>query len=157
MRAAINVLVVDDSPTNRVMMARGIARRGFNVTQACDGGEALEKFVAALQGGFPFTLIVSDLTMPRMNGAELATSVQSVWSDYKLANESQEQPFDDPVFIGVTGNAMEGDVDSFLAAGAHVVLLKPASVSKVLQTANQIMGNRWEGSSKAGSTGSDRK
>ncbi len=139
----LRVLVVDDSPTNRIMMARGIARRGHDVQQANDGMEALEVYTAALGRSQAFDLIVTDMTMPRMCGDELATALHAAWAEHCLEQGQAGDPSDSgPIVIGVTGNAMEGDVDAFLVAGAHAVLLKPTTITKVLQEAAAAMSLR---------------
>jgi len=136
----MRVLVVDESPTNRIMMARGIARRGHQVVQANDGQEALAAYLAVMEANTPFQMVVTDMTMPRMNGDELATAVHSAWAEHCIAGGTGMNAAVGPIVIGVTGNAMEGDVDAFLVAGAHAVLLKPTSVTKVLAAAAEALG-----------------
>jgi CheY-like chemotaxis protein len=133
----MHVLVVDDSPTNRIMMARGIARQGHTVVQANDGMEALQLYVDALASGLPFHLLVTDMTMPRMCGDELATAVHAAHAEHVMGGGSGCGT----VVIGVTGNAMKGEVEGFLAAGAHAVLLKPATVARVLEEAAAAAAN----------------
>lgn len=64
-----NILLVEDEPMVRHMVAQVLTRRGFEVTQAGSGAEAVE-----LASGFGgrFDLLLSDIVMPNMNGAELA-------------------------------------------------------------------------------------
>jgi len=58
-----SVLVVDDEIELREAMAETLARAGFDVLSARDGEEALRKLRA-----FHPSLVLLDLTMPRMNG-----------------------------------------------------------------------------------------
>ena len=62
------VLVVDDEPLVHVIASRVLERYGFDLLNAADGVEAIE--ILALAQRAP-TLVISDLRMPRMNGAEL--------------------------------------------------------------------------------------
>ena len=66
------VLVVDDSKTARLRIAKPIADWGVEVCQAGDGAEALE-----LLKQRPFAAIFTDLEMPVMDGFELLYELQS--------------------------------------------------------------------------------
>ena len=58
-----NLLVVDDDPMNREMMARRLQRSGFSVTTAENGRIALEKLKQ-----HNFDLVLLDIVMPELNG-----------------------------------------------------------------------------------------
>jgi len=60
------VLVVDDDTRERADLAEMVSALGFQVITAGDGREALTKMAAT-----PVTVILTDLVMPLMNGAEL--------------------------------------------------------------------------------------
>jgi CheY-like chemotaxis protein len=57
------ILVVDDSPVNRMALARALAVRGHEVTTANDGVEAMDALRAA-----PFDAVLLDIEMPRKDG-----------------------------------------------------------------------------------------
>ena len=61
-----HVLVVDDSPTGRQVAMTLLEKRGYHVTTAVDGADALEKITAAKP-----PLIVLDIVLPKMNGYEV--------------------------------------------------------------------------------------
>jgi DNA-binding NtrC family response regulator len=62
------VLVVDDEPGIRRIIARILLGAGYSVHEAGDGIEALE----LINSGDPVTdVVVSDIVMPRLNGVEL--------------------------------------------------------------------------------------
>lgn len=61
------VLVVEDEPTIRELMAILLEEEGYAVRQATDGVEALETVEQ-----YPVDLILSDVKMPRLDGASLA-------------------------------------------------------------------------------------
>ncbi|MEO5511877.1 MAG: response regulator [Longimicrobiales bacterium] len=58
-----SLLVVDDSPMNRDLLARQLARKGYFVTTAESGAEALE-----LMSGQHFDLVLLDVLMPDLDG-----------------------------------------------------------------------------------------
>jgi two-component system chemotaxis response regulator CheY len=64
------VMVVDDSMMVRQQVARALTGAGFDIVEAVDGLEALEK----LATGPALGLIVCDVNMPRMSGIEFLES-----------------------------------------------------------------------------------
>jgi two-component system cell cycle sensor histidine kinase/response regulator CckA len=64
-----HVLVVEDDPLVRAVVARELATHGYQVSEASDGEAALERL---RQVGEQFDLLITDLAMPRMDGRELA-------------------------------------------------------------------------------------
>ena len=58
------ILVADDDPLLLNAVADGLAQLGFDVVQASNGAELIERL--AHQG--PFALVVTDISMPWMNG-----------------------------------------------------------------------------------------
>ena len=69
------VLLVEDEPVVRTVAARALEMGGFRVVQAPDGAAALE--IIALHG-VP-DLVLTDLMMPGMGGAELGRLVRDRW------------------------------------------------------------------------------
>jgi CheY-like chemotaxis protein len=73
-----NVLIVDDDHGLLLSLAEGMIpfREAFHVVTAKDGVEALEKL-----GGSPFSLVVTDLRMPRMDGLTLLVHIMDHYPD----------------------------------------------------------------------------
>ena len=70
--AGVRLLLVDDEELIRRPMARFLSKRGAEIREAGDGLAALER----LQEGFEPHVILADLRMPRMDGAELYERLQ---------------------------------------------------------------------------------
>jgi two-component system chemotaxis response regulator CheY len=66
------VLVVDDSPTMRQMVAFTLSNAGFTVVEAGNGKEAMGK----ISGGAKPDLVVTDLNMPEMDGITLIQEIR---------------------------------------------------------------------------------
>ena len=66
------VLIVDDSKTERELMARAVTYAGFTVAFAEDGNEAVEK-AKTLQP----SLILMDVVMPNLNGFNATRQLKS--------------------------------------------------------------------------------
>jgi PAS domain S-box-containing protein len=69
----LNVLIVDDEPLIRQILTEYLQVDGHTVRAACDGREALELF-----GEARYDLVVTDRSMPRMNGDQLADAIKKV-------------------------------------------------------------------------------
>ena len=66
MEPVASVLVVDDEPAIRALVAKIIERAGLVVDTACDGAEAIEMVEKR-----PYLVLVLDLNMPNMNGMDV--------------------------------------------------------------------------------------
>lgn len=74
------VLVVDDDEGFCNLMASHLDRRGFEVDRAEDGLAGLEK----LKQSDAFDVLVTDLTMPKMNGQELLREARQMYPDLEV-------------------------------------------------------------------------
>lgn len=105
-----SILVADDDPTVRTVMERWFVRRGFTVTLACDGVEALQRCRSGT-----IDLVTMDLEMPRMNGIE---------ATHAIKREFPEIPI-----VVVTG-FMHG-VETLRGDGVDAVMLKPVRMMEL--------------------------
>ena len=103
------ILVVDDFSTMRKIVKNCLTQLRFtNITEACDGKEALDK----LQGG-TFEFIVSDWNMPNMMGIDLLKAVRA---DERLKNIP---------FLMVTAEGKKENVMEAIKAGVSNYVVKP--------------------------------
>ncbi|MFC3627164.1 SpoIIE family protein phosphatase [Vogesella amnigena] len=117
----LNVLVVDDSKVNRLVIARLIHNLGHLVTEAGDGAEAL----ACCEAQLP-DLILMDVIMPVMDG--LTTT--------RLLRERYTRQWIPIIFL--TGKSEQEDVLTGLAAGGDDYLTKPVD-TKLLAAKIRVM------------------
>lgn len=68
-----HILLVDDEEALRSVVAERLVDAGFNVTQAADAESARKAL-----DGFAFDVIISDLRLPRVTGAQSESSGESV-------------------------------------------------------------------------------
>ena len=108
--AMLQILVVDDSAMVRRVTSKLVSDLGHTSAEAVDGQQA----VLLIKEGRKFDVILMDNQMPVMTGVE-ATRIIRTKLNYKGK------------IIGVTGNALDEDVQLFMASGADQIVLKPLS------------------------------
>jgi len=104
-----HVLVVDDSLTARRYIRSLLERQYLNVVEAKGGHEAL----ALMRQDERITLVITDYTMPEMDGVSLVKALRKLKTDGQLA------------VIGLSGEADSTLTARFLKAGANDFLAKP--------------------------------
>ena len=80
-----NVLVVDDHPEIRDLMVKILERRGYRVSTASDGHDALTQFALARPD-----LVITDLSMPGLNGYQLCRLIRGISSVPVLIMSAQK-------------------------------------------------------------------
>lgn len=104
-------LIVDDTASNRKMLAMVLKGYGVECEYAQDGQEALKKVTSSPSPRDYFDVIFMDQEMPVMNGVDSTTKIRTAG----FAN----------LIFGLTGNALDEDKHLFLAAGADCFFSKP--------------------------------
>ena len=74
---AMTVLVVDDNPRARAVLAAHCERLGCTVEQADNGAQAHVMVALAASAGAPFSLVLIDCAMPGMGGADAARAIRT--------------------------------------------------------------------------------
>ncbi|MCC7431402.1 response regulator [bacterium] len=72
MKTTKKILVVDDNEGIIDLLSFGLEMRGYEVVCAINGEDGLDKFLSN-----SFDLVITDFSMPKMNGNELATSIRN--------------------------------------------------------------------------------
>jgi diguanylate cyclase (GGDEF)-like protein len=103
----MNILIVDDEPGTRLMVAAAVERLGHSAVQAADGSDGWQSFEA----GRP-EVVVTDWEMPGIDGTELTARIRAAESAYTY-------------IMVLTGRADEGASREAVRAGADDVLTKP--------------------------------
>ena len=118
-----NVLIVEDSPTMRQLIAFALKRiRGVRIVEASDGVDGLKKLSSER-----FDLILTDINMPIMDGLKLVSLVRND-ANYKSI----------PIVVITTEGAQE-DRERALALGANDYITKPIQPTKILEVARTLL------------------
>jgi chemosensory pili system protein ChpA (sensor histidine kinase/response regulator) len=115
------VLVVDDSPSLRLLTTRQLEGIGCEVVTAKDGQQALER----LRGG-QFDLVITDLEMPRLNGFGLLREMRA---DARWTGM--------PVVVITTRESANYRAEA-AKLGAIDYLIKPMGVARLAAVVRQV-------------------
>ncbi|MBI4912329.1 MAG: PAS domain S-box protein [Acidobacteria bacterium] len=110
----LRVLLADDEPALREAVAEALDQMGHSVLQARDGVEALEK---AREEGESLSMVVLDMTMPRMDGREALAALRG-WNPHL------------PVVL-CSGYTDLEDLATLLASGPATFLPKPYTIREL--------------------------
>ncbi|HHX5191596.1 TPA: two-component system sensor histidine kinase RcsC [Yersinia enterocolitica] len=112
--ADLHILVVDDHPINRRLLADQLTALGYRVITANDGLDAL-----AVLNTNSVDIVLTDVNMPNMDG-------------YRLTHRLRELNHNFPV-IGVTANALAEGKQRCIEAGMDNCLSKPVTLDTLRQ------------------------
>jgi len=119
------ILLVEDNELNRDMLSRRLQRKGYTVTVAVDGEEAVAKASADSPA-----LILMDMNIPLIDGWEATKRI-------KAAEETGQIPV-----IALTAHAMAGDREKALDVGCDEYETKPVEFVRLLEKIEQFLGPR---------------
>lgn len=137
----IHILLVDDMTGFRFLVSKFLKETGYtNITEAVNGKDALAKMELA-QSSKPIGLIISDLKMPVMDGAEFVRNVRGNPTFAKL-----------PVVI-LTAEGEHSQLRAAAENGISAIIGKPTT----LQVFNQKMKVAWDNFSHGVTSGNLKK
>ena len=114
------VLLVDDHPTNRLVIARQLALAGYASEAAEDGEEGLAKWRTGR-----YALLLSDVHMPKLDGYQLARAIRE--------EEAGDGRARTPI-VALTAAALKGEAERCLSAGMDDYLAKPVGIPALTAT-----------------------
>ena len=117
------ILAVDDSASMRQMVSFTLKGAGFNVVEAVDGVDALNK--AKTQ---KFDCVVTDVNMPNKDGITLIRDLRAL-PDFKFI----------PMLMLTTESGMDKK-QAGKAAGATGWIVKPFNPDQLLKTVKKVLG-----------------
>ncbi len=120
------VLVVDDNKINRDVVVSYLAQLGFEIDEASNGKQGLEKVES-----FKPDLILMDLVMPVMDGYETTSTLRS------------NPQFKDLPIIAVSANAMFDAQLSSYRVGCNAFLSKPIDLKLLIKSIAQFVEIEW--------------
>ncbi|MGH9374370.1 MAG: response regulator transcription factor [Vicinamibacterales bacterium] len=107
MKRPARVLIVDDARDNREVYAEYLRFRGFQVTEAATGAEAVQRAPRCCPD-----VVLLDMRLPDVSGAEVCRQLRAMRSIR-------------PTIIALSACAFDSDVTTALASGCDAFLAKP--------------------------------
>jgi CheY-like chemotaxis protein len=92
------ILIADDYQAIREIVRSFLERRGFDVSEAADGGEAIRKMESVKPD-----LVVLDLAMPQMNGVEVASVMHQRLPRVPIVALTMYEQFFAPMLASIVG------------------------------------------------------
>ncbi len=120
------ILVVEDAPSVRRMVCAMLSQTGYNTVEAGDGAEALRM----LEQTEDVRLVLTDVIMPVMDGAELARQLARVRPDLRI------------LFMS---GYMDDDVVRSLGKVSSLFLAKPFTATVLQDRVRQALDLPWSG------------
>ena len=114
------ILIVDDEPTICSLIDRRLTREGYSCVTANNGKEALDLFLKK-----PFSLVLSDIRMPEMDGIELLKTIRALSPKMMM--------------VMVTGYPEINMAVEALRLGAYDFILKPADLELVVHSVKRAL------------------
>ena len=130
MRNRARVLLAEDNAVNQTFALRLLERRGYAVSVAANGREAL----TALEREH-FDLVLMDVQMPELDGFGATAAIR----------ESERTAGGHIPIVAMTAHALEGDEARCLAAGMDAYISKPIRTSEMFATIERLLGRNEEG------------
>jgi signal transduction histidine kinase/ActR/RegA family two-component response regulator/HAMP domain-containing protein len=124
-RVPLHILCIDDEPLLRGVMKEILEAEGHIVDLADNGQSGVDRFRGACSGDHPFSVVITDLGMPHLNGNQVAQIVK---------RESPSTPV-----IMLTGWGSMIIADDSAAADVDGVLSKPPRIQEIRELLNRVV------------------
>jgi two-component system, cell cycle response regulator DivK len=117
-----NVLIIDDDNRNIFALKAVLKAKGFDCLTATGGMDGLRQLSTRNDIG----VVLLDMMMPDMDG-------------YETISKIREGPAKGIVVISVTAQAMVGDKEKCLKAGANAYISKPIDIERLIVLLNRYL------------------
>ena len=116
------IMIVDDSASMRHVVDIALRGAGYEVIEACDGGDAISKL-----SGRKVHLIISDVNMPNMDGITFVKTVRTL-PEHKFA----------PIIM-LTANFVQSEqYEQAKAEGVKAWMVKPFDGDQLLDVVSRL-------------------
>jgi PAS domain S-box-containing protein len=120
------ILLVDDEAANRTMLAQYLVPLGFDIDEAANGKEALERVDARVPD-----VVLMDVRMPVMDGLAATRALRK-----RTAGQ-------DIVILAISASAFDDDREDCLRAGCDGFLAKPMHLDALLAQLGALLDLQW--------------
>jgi signal transduction histidine kinase/CheY-like chemotaxis protein len=122
--AGERILLVEDNFINRRIVSRKLSAQGFNITEACNGQQALD-----MSQNNPFDCILMDQQMPIMDGNSATKAIRDI----------EEETGGHVPVLGVTANVRDAQQDKMMKAGMDDIIHKPYGTQELVKKIKRLI------------------
>ena len=122
----LDILLVDDSPDNRLLIKAYFKKTPCKIDMAENGQEGVDRFVSG-----KYDLVLMDVEMPVMDGYTATRAIRS----FEMEKGAKATPV-----MALTANAFKEDVRKSLDAGCTAHLTKPVKKPALFEAIRRIIG-----------------
>ena len=122
MKSKKKVLIIDDDPRNIYALELSLRVKGYTSVSSSNAAEG----IAQLESNPEIGVVLMDMMMPDLDGYEAIRIIRNKPSFHSL-----------PI-VAVTAQAMTGDREKCINAGANEYISKPVDLDKLLQVLEKI-------------------
>lgn len=130
MLRGVRVLVVDDNPTNLRILEAMLNRWEMEPTLVEGGEQALAELARSCEAGKPYSVILTDVHMPKMDGFGLVERIRKM------------PEFSTATIMMLTSAGQQGDAARCRELGVAAYLLKPVRKSDLSDAIARVLGVR---------------
>jgi CheY-like chemotaxis protein len=116
------ILIAEDNPASRELMIEILSGRGYELIEACDGRQALQKIEETEPD-----LVLLDIQLPILDGFAVLSQLR------------QNPRFVNLCVVAVTANAMKEDREKGLRAGFDAYISKPVDAAAIRSQVDQLL------------------
>lgn len=116
------ILLAEDEPVLRMLVVDSLEDEGYEIDEACDGEEAIERIKAK-----DYDLIILDYMMPKMTGVEVIELA-------RLLPEKSEAKI-----LMLSAKNQQSEQDKVMAAGADGFMSKPFSPLDLIDKVEEML------------------
>ena len=129
--SSLRILLAEDNVVNQKVAVRLLGRLGHSADVVANGAEAVAEVERRASFGEAYDVVFMDVQMPEMDGLAATRAIRA------SAAVTQQ-----PVVIALTANAMEGDREACLDAGAEDYLAKPVELAAIRDAVERAQQGR---------------
>lgn len=122
----LRILLAEDQPVNRKLMAAVMERLGHSLAVAENGIEAIRKLREQ-----SFDIVLMDIQMPLMDGIQTTKVIRAC-----------DEPWREIPIVALTAHAMQGHSDIYLAAGMNGFVSKPFKIELLVEAIARAMSGQ---------------
>lgn len=131
-QTGLRVLVVDDRYENRVLLMKLLASVGFDVREAADGRQAVDRWLE-----WKPRLVWMDMRMPVMDGSAATREIRRIEAAEGISGDARTR------VLALTASAFEHERSAVLAAGCDDFVTKPYRDTTIFEKLVEHLGVRF--------------